>query len=363
MNPSSGIYDFTTLDNTINVAMQNGKTDFLYTFGVVPPWASSNPNDQSCVTPQNPAGSCDPPADLCADGTGADKHWQNFVSALVAHNASANFPIHTWEIWNEPDILLEWTGTDDQLERMAQDAYTIIKAADPTAEVTTPTPGNTSNGQTIANWFPEYLATPGADTLADIVTFHGYVDPSLGGAPEQISDTVDIVNSATSGLGSLSSDPLWNTEGSWGTDTKLPDPDLEAAYLARLYLIQWSLGVSRFYWYQYGNTDTGTLWTPTGGLDTAGIAYGYVYNWMVGATLTNPCSSIGTVWTCNFTNGTIQEQAVWDASQTCSNGVCTTSSYTPNSVYTEYADLAGNTTRITGGAVLIGAKPILLKNQ
>src|SRR5208283_5696360 len=219
LNPTNGTYDFTNLDTVLQTSIANSQTDFLYTFGVVPPWASSNPNDQSCVTPQNPAGSCDPPADLCADGTGADKHWQNFVSALVAHNASANFPIHTWEIWNEPDILLEWTGTDDQLERMAQDAYTIIKAADPTAEVTTPTPGNTSNGQTIANWFPEYLATPGADTLADIVTFHGYVDPSLGGAPEQISDTVDIVNSATSGLGSLSSDPLWNTEGSWGTDT------------------------------------------------------------------------------------------------------------------------------------------------
>jgi hypothetical protein len=363
LNPASGTYDFSKLDTTIDVAVQQGQTDFLYTFGVVPPWASSIPTDQSCVTPQNPAGSCDPPADLCSDGTGPDKYWQNFVTALVAHNTAANFPIHSWEIWNEPDILIEWTGTDAQLERMAQDAYSIIKAADPTAKVTTPTPGNTSNGQTIANWFPGYLSTPGAAALADIVTFHGYVDPALGGSPEQISSTVDIVNSALTGLGSLSSDPLWNTEGSWGADANFPDPDLEAGYLARLYLLQWSLGVSRFYWYQYGNVATGTLWTPTGGLDLAGVAYGQVYNWMVGATLTAPCSPTGTVWICNFTKGSAPEQAVWDTSQTCSNGVCTTSSYAPNSVFAEYVDLAGNTTPVTAGTVPIGVKPILLATQ
>jgi len=87
---------------------------------------------------------------------------------------------------------------------------------------------------------------------------------------------------------------------------------------------------------------------------------------MVGAMLTSPCTALnnGTVWTCGFTSsGGVQEQAVWDTSQSCSNGSCTTSTYTPNSVYTSYEDLTGKTTAISGGTVQIGAKPTLLVNQ
>jgi hypothetical protein len=364
LNPANGVYDWTNLDQALSVSETNGQTDFIYTFGVVPPWASSNPNDQSCVTNNSPAGSCDPPSDLNADGSGANAHWQNFVTAVVHHAAGQ---IHTWEIWNEPDILIEWNGTDAQMARMAKDAYTIIKAADPTALVTTPTPGISSGGQNIQTWLPGYLSTvfnSYGSTYADIVTFHGYANAAMGNQPEQEIATVGHVTAAIAPYPSLTSEPLWNTEGSWNTDTGLPDPDMQAAYVARMYLIQWSLGVSRFYWFQYGNRQTGTLWTSASGLSPAGVAYGQVYDWMVGATLTSPCSLSGTVWTCNFTNGSVQEQAVWDASQSCSNGVCTTSSFTPSPTYTQCSDLAGNKASITAGSpVAIGAKPILLENH
>jgi len=366
LNPKNGVYDFSNLDTTLSVAEANNQTDFIYTFGVVPPWASSNPNDQTCVTANSPPGSCDAPSDLNADGSGPDMLWQTFVRALVSH---ANGQIKYWEIWNEPDVLEEWSGTDAQMVRMAEDAYTIIKAANPSFLVTTPTTVNAGSGQSISSWLPGYLATQGTQgapaNFADIVTFHGYVDPCQSQSPETEIANVGDVTSSISGVGALSSKPLWDTEGAWGADAKLTDPDMETAYLARMYLLQWSMNVSRFYWFQYGNQQTGTLWTPSGGLDEAGIAYGHVYNWMVGATLTDSCSATGTVWTCTFTNGSLQEQAVWDTSQSCSNGACTTSTYTlpPNSVYTSYEDLAGNTTSVSGGTVQIGAKPILLVNQ
>jgi hypothetical protein len=86
---------------------------------------------------------------------------------------------------------------------------------------------------------------------------------------------------------------------------------------------------------------------------------------MVGATMSSPCAQNGSVWSCNLTaSGGVQKQAVWDASQTCSNGVCATSSYVPSTIYVKYADLAGNITSFTPGtAVAIGAKPILLLNR
>ena len=96
-----------------------------------------------------------------------------------------------------------------------------------------------------------------------------------------------------------------------------------------MYLMQWFKGVGRFYWFQYGSTDTGSHATSAG-LNTAGIAYGQVSDWLVGATLSGPCTATGTVWTCPFTKlGGIQNLAVWDASKTCSGNTCYTSSYTP----------------------------------
>ncbi|MGH9433902.1 MAG: glycoside hydrolase domain-containing protein [Terriglobia bacterium] len=360
----AGQYDWSKLDSWFQLAQQNGMTDLLYTFGVVPPWASSNPNDPTCVTSNSPPGSCDAPKDLNPDGSGPDMIWQNFVTAVVTHsNNSADNHIKYWEVWNEPDIPKEWNGTTAQMVRMAKDAYAIIKSLDPTAMVTTPTPVN--GGATNANlntWMQQFFAGGGSQ-YADVVTFHGYLNPSNGQRPEMITSVASSLTATKAGAG-LTSKPVWDTEGGWGKDADLSDPDLQAAFVARIYLLQWSAGVSRFYWFQYGNQGEGTLWTPSG-LTPAGIAYGQVYTWMVGATLASPCSVSGSVWTCNLTKpGGVQTQAVWDASQTCSNGSCGTSSYTPNSTYTKYADLAGNVTSFTPGMpIQIGAKPILLESQ
>jgi hypothetical protein len=259
--------------------------------------------------------------------------------------------------------MAEWNGTTAQMARMAQDGYNIIKSVDPDALVTTPTPVNNGAGpKSISGWMSDYLAANGGN-YADIVSFHGYINPARGQAPESIISTLDQITSAISGT-PLSSLPLWDTEGAWGKPANLPDPDLQAAFVARVYLLQWSNEVQRFYWFQYGSTQPAGLWAPSG-LDSAGLAYEQSYDWIVGANLASPCSAAGSVWTCNFTKpGGIQEQAVWDASQTCSGGNCTTTSYTPDPVYTEYTDLAGVTTPfIPGTEVQIGAKPLLLRNH
>lgn len=117
------------------------------------------------------------------------------------------------------------------------------------------------------------------------------------------------------------------------------------------------------YWYSYGNGATGTLTNADGSLDEAGTAYVVTENWMAGSTMSAPCANTsGTTWTCGFiSSGGVREQAVWDAGQSCSNGVCTYSNYPPSAIYQQYVDLAGNTHAITGSTVQIGIKPILLQ--
>jgi len=362
LNPAKGSYDWTPLDNWLNAAVQNGVTDILYTFGSVPAWASCDPEDQTCVIRVTPAGSCDPPTDLNPDGSGSDEIWQTFVQAIAQHAVGR---IRYWEVWNEPDLQTSWNGTQAQMARMAKDAYNVIKSVDSNALVTTPATVNGGGKHDIAHWLPGYFAA-GGDTRADIVSFHGYVDPAQGQAAEYVST---VVSTVFSGLPqALSSKPIWDTEASWGPNSHLSDPDLQAAFVARMYLLQWSEGVQRFYWFQYGDQGNGTLCISGGvgcALNQVGDAYVQVSKWIVGATMASTCAASGPVWSCGFTApGGIQKLAVWDASQTCGGGSCTTSTYMPNSIYVSYADLAGVTTTISPGSpVQVGAKPILFLNQ
>jgi hypothetical protein len=360
LNTAKGVYDWTVLDQWTAAAQENG-VDLIYTFGETPAWASSNPNAVCGTSSGIPLGSCQAPNDLNADGTGTDQHWKDFVTAIVTHAAGQ---IKYWEIWNEPTVPGYWAGNNAQMLRMAQDAYGIIKTINPSALVTTPSPSTGIYG--VANWMGPYLAL-GGGKYADIITFHGYSwksTPGVWPVPEDIVPLVENLKAVLVTYGQTGK-PLWCTEGSWG-DTSgngFTDPDLHAAFLARHYLLQNSEGVVRYYWYAWDNADDG-LWDADTGVSLAGTAYQQVENWLVGRTPSGKCAQNGTQWTCNYTgSGGFQAKAIWDTSQSCSNGKCTTSSVKAASRYIKYLDIAGGSHAITSGTVPVGAKPILLENQ
>ena len=84
---------------------------------------------------------------------------------------------------------------------------------------------------------------------------------------------------------------------------------------------------------------------------------------MVGAVLSG-CSSSGTIWTCTLARpGGYLAQVMWDSSQTCSNGVCQNTPYTPPPQFIQYRDLYGNVFTLTGTTTVpLGAMPIILEN-
>ena len=360
MNPAADVYDFTTFDKWLSTAQANG-ADVIYTFGQIPNWASSSPSMVCGSNANVPLGSCAPPDDLNNDGTGTNKHWKDFVTAVVTH---ANGQIKYWEIWNEPTVPDYWQGNNSQLLRMAQDAYGIIKSIQPSALVTTPTPSTGIKG--VANWMGPYLALGGGQ-YADIMTFHGYSwkdTPGLWPVPEDIVPLVENLKAVLVAYGQ-DQKPLWCTEGSWGNTSGngFSDPDLHAAFVARHYLLQESEGVLRYYWYAWDNQDG--LWDHnTGRINDSGTAYQEVQNWIVGATPSDQCTAVGTLWTCSYTrSGGFQAQAMWDTSQSCSNGSCTTLSIPVGSQYLSYLDLAGQSHTIKNSSVPVGAKPIFIQNQ
>lgn len=67
----------------------------------------------------------------------------------------------------------------------------------------------------------------------------------------------------------------------------------------------------------------------------------------------------GTVYTCALDSG----QIVWDTAQSCSDGICTTSTYAYPADYNWYRDLSGNRVALNSTTVQIGYKPIFLEYQ
>jgi polysaccharide biosynthesis protein PslG len=353
-----GVYNWSVLDHWLAMAAAHGVNDVMYTFGKTPSWASSNPNDTSCAAFWAP-GACDPPNDLNPDGTGTDQHWKDFVTAIAGH---AGAKIKYWEGWNEPENPTEWAGTVPQMVRMATDARTIILSINPNAVILTPPSQDT--------WFQQYVADGGVQQ-ADVVTLHGYFGVHCGAFPDA-AGILDRVNSiqATLAAAGINGKPLWDTEASWGDEQTdcFTDQDQRAAFLAQFYLLHLSANLARFYWYQWNNDTWGTLWSPTpapnGTVLEPGFAYKQVYGWLLGSTLSAPCASAGTVWTCTFTrpNG-YQAEAIWDTSQSCNGGNCTTSNLVVDPQYTKSYDLAGNSGTISDNTAAVGLKPIWLANQ
>jgi hypothetical protein len=359
VNPSPGAFDFSKLDPYLAKAKAQGITEIVYNLSKVPTWASSQPALSSCADYLKRPGCCAPPNDLNADGTGTNQHWKDYVTAIAQHAAGqAPGQIKYWEVWNEPNSSNMWVGTNAQLVRMAQDAWTIIKSIDPAAVILTPPAGG--GGEVMgASWLDDYLAA-GGGVWADVISFHGYISPSNVTNSEMINSGLSFILQARADY-QLTNKPVWDSEASWSLNTRLPDSDLQVAFVARFYLLQ-SPSVSRFFWYQFDGGAEGTLIDlNTNKLTSAGTAYGELYKWLVGATPTG-CSANGTVWTCGFTRpGGYQAIAVWDA-QTCTASPCPTSSYVPDASFIRWRDLSGQTGLISS-PLAIGPKPILLENQ
>ncbi|HUA15068.1 MAG TPA: Ig domain-containing protein [Verrucomicrobiae bacterium] len=408
LNPSAGVYSWASVDGILAQLKSNGVSDgVLYTFGEVPNWASSAPSDAACDL--GALGGCDLPADLNPDGTGTDQTFINFVKSLAQHLNSATYlqthaHVQYWEPWNEwyrDPLLASYNqgciakqscsvrATYAQMVRMTEDLRCVLTgtgsvdgvpctrtAIDPTAKIVTPAShGRSSFGVSVMENFLHCDSAPPATSqcttgdrgrnAVDILNFHFYAMET-----ETAEEITSHITNIKAGLRSsdLTAMPLWSSEGGWGADSSLPDPDLQEAFLVRYYLLGWSNGISRLTWYEFDNPTWGTLYVPgkDGGLTSAGTAYQQIYNWMAGNALTQACSGptfpAQGIWTCGFTkpDGT-HMLAVWDSSQSCSNGACTTSLYSHNSMYSSYISLStGKASNLTSATVPVGAKPILL---
>jgi hypothetical protein len=405
LNTASGVFDFTSLDSDLALAFSNGAMEGMYTLARTPPWATSNPTDASCNYTGSGAGlgdgECDPPSDLNSDGSGADAIWKAWITAIATHVNSPGYTathahIKYWEIWNEPDTQAFWNGSIAALARLTEDANCIITgrgvihengngtatpctatAIDPTAQIVMASAhakgpaliyGQNELYCNNTSGIPAYELPcpnpPNAIAAAvDIINFHMKAGSETGNnCPAPTACTAEsAMQWYISNIHSILQPTelaklLWDGEAQYSTtgfNNAYSDPDMAASFMPRFYLMDWTLGLNGMAWY-YANSQAEPV--------SAETSYQQTYNWLVNASLVAPCAASGTVWSCTIQNGGTQYLILWDTSQSCSSGSCTTGNQTVASRWTQYQDMTTASTpiAISGHSVPVGIKPVVI---
>jgi hypothetical protein len=332
-----------------------------------------------------------------SDSDGADHYLKDFVTAVYRHASSKGWPIKYWECWNEPDVRNEYAGTPQQLLNMCRDLNSTVHALDPSAKVVSPAFTSTSilgfNREIdpatcgdSCSLMQRYLEAGGGQ-FADIIAYHGYgfpdpVDPLFSPVvpPDKIRYNVPnltaAVNTIVAKTGN-SGKPLWMTEGAcWymaerGISAPPENDDRRAACYARYMLQFMGRGTSLVSWFGWDFGGPAEMLSAHDGssndrLNKGGKALAQIYNWTAGkgATVVQPCTPKGTVYTCTFTDAKSNTMLVmYDTSQDCAGTPvnCTTTNKTVAAQYKKWTDLEGKTHDIAGNAVPVGRKPILLE--
>jgi hypothetical protein len=403
INTASGVFEFTKLDSDLVLAYSKGTMEGMYTLARTPTWASSNPTDTSCNNTTGMGGGdgeCDPPSDLNSDGSGTNAIWKAWITAIATH---VNDPIYLqthghikyWEIWNEPDTAAFYAGTIAQLARLTEDANCIITGRgvihesgngvatpctaipiDPTAQIVMASAHAKGAALTYGQNELYCNASPKTSQLpcpnppnaiaaaVDIINFHMKPGNESGNncpAPTPCTPESAMQMYVANVRGMLQpaelAKPLWDGEAQYSTTgfsgDYLSDTDLAASFMPRFYLINWTLNISGMAWYTAASQAE-----PV----EAETSYQQTYNWLVNASLVTPCAASGTVWSCTISNAGTQYLIMWDTSQTCASGSCTTKNQTVGSQWTQYRDMttASSPIAISGGVVPVGIKPVLL---
>lgn len=290
LEPQPGRWDFAFLDRYVQFAVDHN-VEILLTLGLTPSWASARPQEVSAYGPGNAA----EPRNL------AD--WEDYVRTVATRYKGV---IHSYEIWNEPNIKGSFSGSPEEMLQLSRAAYEVIKAIDAGITVVSPSP-TTGAG---VSWLSEFLAKE-ERKYSDAIGYHFYVTPD---PPEAMIPLIQRTSRAsfvredarTSRCGTPN---LAGRSPSISRRTQKPQ-----AISCGTYVVNWLMGVERFYWYSWDNHNWSTLELTTrdgNQMTMVGAAYGVIREWMLGAVLRSCRLQMPGIWTCSLEQATAKSWIVW----------------------------------------------------
>lgn len=300
LEPAPGVWDFSRLDAVLAQARANAATPLLV-LGGTPAFHST-----SSAIPSWPS------VPRMSD-------WKAYVTAVVAHVSATYASAIDYQIWPEPNVLNNFTGTPQQMADLVAAAAYIIHRTSPSATVVAPAMvlRFRSERRFMREFFDAKVhGTPVGD-LVDVVGVDPY--PLEDGTPE---DAFALTRGAQRSLEQAAVDaPVWSLEINYGVPaggvtSAAPMPArTQASYVIRTYVLNAAGGVRRVYWlgwmryYSLGiqmvESDGAT---PT----AAGRAFARVHDWLIGRR-PHGCTydRASGVYACTFVKGTEVSRVYW----------------------------------------------------
>lgn len=344
LEPQKSHWDFSRLDQYVSAAQSQG-VEVLLPLGLSPAWASARPTEPSAYGPGNAA----EPANI--------SDWQDYVRQVATRYKAR---IRAYEIWNEPNLPDFFSGKPETMMRLTREAYKILKEVDDTVMVVSPSA--TASGLA---WLDRYLKLGGGQ-YTDVIGFHFYVTPKR---PEAMIDLARRVKALMT-ANQVTDKPLWDTEAGWFIENRLTKVkpgkgdfnrvlslNEASAYVARCYVINWALGISRFYFYSW-DSEVGGLTEEDGKtLKPPAKAYAEVERWLVGAQMTS-CRCSHDTWICGLLRPHYRGWIVWNPERSKRFSI-------PDTWPVHQSiDLSGGRRPTQPGSIVsIGPAPILLESR
>ncbi len=241
IEPAQDQWDFSRLDAFVAKAQAHGVKDILLTLGGTPKWAAAKtrPTDAAWLG----AGSASPP-----------KHWADWAQfvSTVAHRYQGR--IQGYEIWNEPNSITYWSGTNAQWAKLTSIAMNEIAKADPKALIAiggfASSPARTLNK--IEPMFQALRVQLGATKPSPVtVSFHWY--PTRVQLLAGVGSIASRVTQAAADAG-MKNSPLWITEMNVRKGAELSAEGVETAMQSMINSAK-AARIQRTWWYAW--TDLG----------------------------------------------------------------------------------------------------------
>jgi hypothetical protein len=239
--------------------------------------------------------------------------YRAFVRALVGRYGNRV----DYQVWNEPNVLLFYTGTKQHMAWMTRIVGETVEELAPDAAVVAPSFPLRYNRAWAKHYWDQRPGGRKVGDFVDAASLSAY--PRIHEGPERGLGLVRWMQRVLDGVDF--DGPLWATELNYGANGGPPTAPIpmrtQVSFVVRTYVLHSTLGADRVYWYSWAPDDTVNthLQDGHGALTPAGTAYGVVRDWILG---TRPagCSITRGVTTCQFrVGGGVRRDISWTRSE------------------------------------------------
>ena len=269
---SKGTYDWNAYDEVMRQLARSGIQPIPYVVGTPGVYA-----DDPTIPPTDDEETFDAWADFLSEAAlryGPDGEFWDLMATTDPDVEPV--PLHSWEIWNEPNSSVFWKPAPDPaayadlLKRSAR----VIEKVDPEAEIMTAgmfaTPQSDGAIKSY-DFLRDILGRNGVTDIVDLVGVHPY-GPRVQDVVTQVEGTREAVDEAGNDAG------LWVTELGWGSDPSSGNqlaktPEEQAQLLSESFnelydrRDEWGLrGVVWFTWRDTPGPVGDCVWCQTAGL-------------------------------------------------------------------------------------------------